>query len=190
MIKFARAVDGDARQVRKQFEDEVESSLDRNAELVARALFAVQGTSIYPDATFSLRVTYGQVRGFKDPWREVPAMTYLRGAFARHTGREPFVLPQSWLGAKGRLKLDLPFNFVSTLDIIGGNSGSPALNQDGQVVGVVFDGNLHSLGGAYYFDDALNRAVTVHSAGLLEALRVVYNAGTLAKELTAPPAVK
>ena len=191
MVKFARAVDSDARLVRKQYEDEVESNLDRNSELVAKALFAVQGTSIYPDATFSLRVTFGQVRGFKDPWREVPAMTYLRGAFERHTGREPFVLPASWLGAKQRLKLDTPFNFLSTLDIIGGNSGSPAINQDGQVVGVVFDGNLHSLGGAYYFDDTLNRAITVHSAGMLEALRVVYNATTLAKELTAaPPAHK
>ena len=185
MIKFALAVDGDARAIRKQFEDEVESAIDKNAELVAKALFAVQGTTIYPDATFSLRLTYGQVRGFKDPWREVAPITTLRGAFERHTGREPFILPQSWLGAKGRLKLDTPFNFASTLDIIGGNSGSPALNQEGQVVGVVFDGNLHSLGGAYYFDDTSNRALTVHSAGMLEALRVIYNAGTLAKELMA-----
>lgn len=188
MLKFARAVDDDARAVRKQFEDSAESAIDKNAELVAKALFAVQGTTIYPDATFSLRLTYGQVRGFKDPWRDVPAMTFLRGAFERHTGREPFILPQSWLNAKGRLKLDTPFNFASTLDIIGGNSGSPALNQQGQVVGVVFDGNLHSLGGAYYFDDTHNRALTVHSAGILEALRVIYNAGTLAKELMTAPA--
>ncbi len=191
MIKFARAVDEDARAIRKQYEDEVESAVDKNSELVAKALFTVQGSTIYPDATFSLRLTFGQVRGFKDPWREVPAVTTLRGAFERHTGREPFVLPQSWLGAKGRLKLDTPLNFASTLDIIGGNSGSPALNQSGQVVGVVFDGNLHSLGGAYYFDDAVNRAITVHSAGILETLRVIYNAITLAKELTtAPPARK
>jgi hypothetical protein len=112
-------------------------------------------------------------------------MTNLRGTFERHTGREPFVLPASWLAAKGRLKLDTPFNFLSTLDIIGGNSGSPAFGKDGRVVGVVFDGNLHSLGGAYYFDDAVNRSITVHSAGMLEALRVVYNAVTLVKELTA-----
>jgi hypothetical protein len=187
MIKFARAVDEASRKVRKQYEDEIESVIDKNAELVAQALFAVQGTSIYPDATASLRLTYGQVRGFADPWREVPAMTTLRGAFERHTGREPFILPQSWLAAKSRLKLDTPFNFVSTLDIIGGNSGSPAFGKDGQVVGVVFDGNLHSLGGAYYFDDAVNRSITVHSAGMLEALRVVYNAATLVKELTTKP---
>ncbi len=190
MIKFARAVDDDARAIRKQYEDEVESVVDKNAELVAKALFTVQGTTIYPDATFSLRLTFGQVRGFKDSWREVPAVTTLRGAFERHTGREPFVLPQSWLNAKGRLKLDTPLNFASTLDIIGGNSGSPALNQSGQVVGVVFDGNLHSLGGAYYFDDDVNRAITVHSAGILEALRVIYNAITLAKELTTAPAAR
>ncbi|MFO0577624.1 MAG: S46 family peptidase [Polyangia bacterium] len=190
MIKFARAVDADARAVRKRFEDEIESIETRATELVAQALFAVQGTSIYPDATFSLRLTYGTVKGYRDAFGEVPAMTKLRGAFERHTGREPFVLPQSWLLAKQRLKLDTPLNFVSTLDIIGGNSGSPALNKDGEVIGVLFDGNVQSLGCAFLYDDTANRAVAVHTGGLLEALRTIYGATALANELAPPVAAK
>ena len=190
MIKFARAVDADARAVRKRFEDEIESIETRATELVAQALFAVQGTSIYPDATFSLRLTYGTVKGYRDAFGEVPAMTKLRGAFDRHTGREPFVLPQSWLLAKPRLKLDTPLNFVSTLDIIGGNSGSPALNKDGEVVGVLFDGNVQSLGCAFLYDDTANRAVAVHTGGLLEALRTIYGATALANEMAPPVAAK
>ena len=119
-----------ARAIRKKYEDEVESVQTRRLEDLARARFAVYGTSIYPDATFSLRVTYGTVRGYKEGSTELSPITLLGGAFDRHTGREPFVLPPSWLAAKGRLKASTPLNFVSTLDIIGGNSGSPVLNRD------------------------------------------------------------
>ena len=183
MIRFARAVDGQSRLIRKLYQDNVESVVKKNSELVAQALFAVQGTSVYPDATFSLRVTYGTVRGYKDLGQELAPITLLGGAFDRHTGREPFVLPGSWLAAKGRLKPSTPLNFVSTLDIIGGNSGSPVLNRDAQVVGVVFDGNMQSLGGVFFYDDTANRAVSVHSAGLIESLKGIYNAQPLLKEL-------
>lgn len=145
MIRFAKAVDAQSRLIRRQYQDTVES-VEKKPELVAQALFAVQGTSVYPDATFSLRVTYGTVRGYKEAGTELSPITLLGGAFERHTGRDPFVLPGAWLAAKSRLKASTPLNFVSTLDIIGGNSGSPVLNRDAQVVGVIFDGNLQSLG--------------------------------------------
>lgn len=191
MIRFARSVDPDARAIRKRFEDEVESVENLKTELVAQALFAVQGTSVYPDATFSLRLTYGMVKGYRDAFGEIPAMTRLRGAYERHTGRDPFILPQTWVQAKSRIQLDTPFNFVSTLDIIGGNSGSPAINKDAELVGVVFDGNLQSLGCAFIYDDSTgsNRAVSVHSGGLVESLRAVYNATALVNEMV-PPAPK
>ena len=186
MLVFARLIDGEARRVRKQLEDEVESTQDKNGELIAKALFAVLGTSIYPDATFTLRLTYGTVKGYTDGGRAIAPMTYLGGAFERHSGREPFVLPQSWLAKKTSLRLDTPFDFVSTLDIIGGNSGSPVLDRQAQIVGLAFDGNLQSLGGSYYFDEASNRCVSVHAAGLLEALRVIYRTDRILKEIVAP----
>ena len=183
MIRFAKAVDAQSRMIRRQYQDNVESVEKKNSELVAQALFAVQGTSVYPDATFSLRVTYGTVRGYKDMGMELSPITLLGGAFERHTGREPFVLPASWLAAKSRLKGSTPLNFVSALDIVGGNSGSPVLNRDAQVVGTVFDGNLPSLGGTFFYDDTANRAVAVHTSGLFEALRGIYQAHPLVKEL-------
>lgn len=184
MLRFAKAVDLSARLLRRQYETAVETIEKRNAELVAQALFAVQGTAVYPDATFTLRMTYGTVRGYSDRGDERAAVTDLGGAFARHTGREPFVLPPSWLEQKAHLRSTLPLNFASTLDIVGGNSGSPVLDRNAQVVGVVFDGNLPSLGGAFFYDDLKNRAVAVHVAGLLELLRTVYRAHALLAELS------
>ena len=183
MILFAKAIDAESRAIRKQMEDEVDAIEDKNGELVARSLFAVLGTSIYPDATFTLRLTYGTVKGYNDGGRAVGPMTYFGGAFERHTGRDPFVLPQTWLNKKAALHPDTPYDFVSTLDIIGGNSGSPVLDRQAQIVGLAFDGNLQSLGGAYYFDEAVNRCVSLNSAGLLEALRVVYRTDRILKEM-------
>jgi hypothetical protein len=183
MIAFARRVDPDARAVRKRFEDEVESVIKRNAELLARARFEVQGTSTYPDATFTLRITYGQVKGYREDGREVKPITTFAGAFLRHTGRSPFELPKSWLQAKGKLDLATPFNLCTTNDIIGGNSGSPVINKAGQIVGLIFDGNIQSLGGDFGFDPAVNRAVAVHSEAILVALKRIYGAERLAKEL-------
>ncbi len=188
MIEFARAVDPDARMARKLYEDGPEAATKRNGELIARALFQVHGTNDYPDATFSLRLSYGQVKGWNENGRDVPPLTTLRGGFDRHTGQEPFALPKSWLAAEPQLNRDTPLNFVTNNDIIGGNSGSPVFNQNAEIIGLVFDGNIHSLGGEYGFDERVNRAVAVHSAGILEALAKIYGAQRLVRELRPEPA--
>jgi hypothetical protein len=161
----------------------VESTLIGGLEKLAKARFAVYGTSIYPDATFTLRLSYGSVKGWMENGKTVPPFTILGGAFERATGRDPFALPQSWLEAKPKLDLQTRFNFVSTNDIIGGNSGSPIINKDAELVGLIFDGNIHSLGGNYGFDDSLNRAVSVHSSAILQALEKIYGARRILDEL-------
>jgi hypothetical protein len=183
MIQLARKVDPDARATRKDFEDNIESVQKKNEGLIAKARFDVFGTSEYPDATFTPRVSYGQVRGWTEKGKPVPPMTTMAGAFERSTGKEPFALPASWLSAKPRLNLATPMNFCTTNDIIGGNSGSPVFNRDAEIIGLVFDGNIHSLGGEYGYDEALNRTVAVHSAALLEALGKIYGANRLIEEL-------
>ena len=141
------------------------------------------GTSIYPDATFTLRLSYGTVKGWKEGGNDVTPFTTLGGTFDHATGVAPFKLPESWLKAKSALKLSTPFNFVTTNDIIGGNSGSPMVNRKGELVGLLFDGNIHTLGGAFGFDQTVNRAVAVDSAAILEAMDRVYGAGNLIKEI-------
>ncbi len=183
MIALVRLIDADARKIRKQYEDEVEAPLKQGSELVARARFAALGTSVYPDATFTLRLSFGKVAGWEENGQRIAPFTTLGGAFDRATGRPPFELPKSWIAAKGKLKLTTPFNFSTTNDIIGGNSGSPVVNARGEVVGLIFDGNLPSLGGDYGFDERINRAVAVDSRALVEALRTVYGAGRLVEEL-------
>jgi len=183
MIRLALLIDADGRAIRKQFEDEVEAPEKRNSELIAQALFGEHGTSVYPDATFTPRLTFGAVKGWSESGRMINPFTDFAGLFARATGREPYVLPKSWLDAQSRIHAATPFNFVSTCDIIGGNSGSPVVGRDGNIVGLVFDGNIHSLGGNFWFDENLNRAVAVHSKGILEALWTVYGAERVVKEL-------
>jgi hypothetical protein len=183
MIELALRVDPDARAVRKSYEDGIESVLKRNDEIIAKARFEVQGTSTYPDATFTPRLSYGAVKGYEHDGKTVKPFTTLAGAFERDTGREPFALPKSWHDAKARLDLAMPFDFVTTNDIIGGNSGSPVVNKDAQIVGLIFDGNVHSLGGDYGFDPSVNRAIAVHSAGILEALSKVYAAERVVQEI-------
>lgn len=183
MIQFARLIDADARQIRKRYEDEVESVVERAQEDIAKARFAALGTSTYPDATFSLRVSYGQVKGFSHRGQSVAPFTTIAGAYRRATGQAPFALPRRWMKSKTALKLDTPMNFVSTNDIIGGNSGSPTFNKDRQIVGLVFDGNIYSLGGDYGFDETVNRTVSIDSRTIAEALRVVYGATALVKEI-------
>jgi hypothetical protein len=183
LIRLARLVDPDARAIRKRYEDAVEAPVKKNGELIAKASFAIQGTSTYPDATFTLRLSYGAVKGWQENGRTVRPTTTMVGAYDRATGRPPFDLPPSWLAARTKLGPRTPFNFVSTNDIIGGNSGSPVINKEGEVVGLVFDGNIHSLGGDYGFDESKNRAVSVHSAAILEALSKIYGAERLVKEL-------
>ena len=185
MLELARALDADARAARKRIETEVEGPLRQEQERLADARLAAYSERGYPDATFTPRVSYGSVAGFREDGVSVPPFTVMAGAFERHTGAEPFELPRSWLAAKGRLDLQTPMNFVTTNDIIGGNSGSPMVDRNGDIVGLVFDGNIHSLGGDYGFDESVNRTVAVHSAALIEALDKVYGAGRLVAEIGA-----
>lgn len=188
MIVFARKVDGAARAVRKQWEDEVESVLQKQGTRIAQARFAVEGRGTYPDATFTLRLSYGTVKGWEQDGRAISPYTTIGGAFERATGYAPFALPRAWLGAKKRLDLATPMNLVSDNDIVGGNSGSPLVNAKGEVVGLIFDGNFQSLGGDYWFDDSVNRAVSVDSRALLESLEKVYGQKRLLEELRPAPA--
>jgi hypothetical protein len=152
--------------------------------------FALLGTETYPDATFTLRLAFGLVKDYRENGQQVPAWTTLAGAYRRaadHDGQEPFALPKSWLDHKDRLNLDTPMNFVLTADIIGGNSGSPVVNRAGELVGIIFDGNLQSLVWDYAYTADEGRAVAVHGSAILEALRKIYDAGFLADELTGNP---
>jgi hypothetical protein len=185
LIKLALAIEPEARRLRTKFDNEIDAPLRKNGELLARARFEIEGTKTYPDATFTLRLSYGQVKGWKEAGQDVDPITRFGGAFDRATGRAPFDLPPTWLASKGKLDLQTPFNFCSTNDIIGGNSGSPVLNQAGELVGLVFDGNIHSLGGDYGFDETVNRTIAVHSEGLLQAMAKIYGADRVVNELRA-----
>jgi len=150
------------------------------------ARFAVYGTALYPDATFTLRLAFGTVKGYEAGTTAVAPKTTLHGLYERNAAFDnahPFDLPQRWLDKKGELNLNTAYNFVCTADIIGGNSGSPILNRAGEVVGLVFDGNIESLPGNYWFDERVNRCVGVHTAGMTEAMVKVYGEVELANEL-------
>ncbi len=182
-IKLELAIDPAARAIRTRYEKEVESVQQKNSELIAQARFSQQGTSAYPDATFTLRMSYGEVKGWKEGDRQIPPFTTMGGAFERDTGAYPFALPVSWHAARNKLNLEQHYDLVSTNDIIGGNSGSPMINRNGEIVGLIFDGNIHSLGGAFWYDPVLNRAVAVDSGAILEALDKVYGGSGLKKEM-------
>ena len=188
MIAFVASIDADARRARKAWEDEVDSPQKLGYADIAAARFAALGDSVYPDATFTLRMSYGTVQGWTSETSErVPAFTTIGGTFDRakeRAGEAGFELPQSWLDARAQLNTATPFNFVSTNDIIGGNSGSPIVDVDGEIVGLIFDGNLDSLAGDVVFEITRNRAVSVDARGMLEAMRVVYGAGVLVDEMT------
>ncbi|HYP14522.1 MAG TPA: S46 family peptidase, partial [Bryobacteraceae bacterium] len=187
MIQLVALVDPYARKVRSAFEEKVDEPLKQAYAKIAQARFAAYGSSVYPDATFTLRLSYGQVKGYTDNGQPVPAQTTFAGLYARaadHKFREPFDLPQRWKDNRTKLDLNTPYNFVTTNDIIGGNSGSPIVNRNNEIVGIIFDGNIQSLVLDYLYTDEQSRALSVHSAGILEALRKVYNATGLAGELT------
>ena len=153
---------------------------------ISEAKFAIQGDSVYPDATFTLRLAFGQVKGYDEDGVAVKANTEIGGAFdleAKHNSTDPWILPKSWHEAESRIDLKTPLNFVCTADIIGGNSGSPVVDRNGALVGVIFDGNIHSLTADYYYSADPSRAVAVHIAGVLEALRSIYNASNLAEQI-------
>jgi len=186
MIRLARDVDPEARAVRKVFEDNIQAPVRIATEKIARARFAIFGTGVYPDATFTLRLNFGAVQGWNENGTMVEPFTRLERAFERATGKDPFRIPASWEAAKPRLDMQTPFNFSTNNDIVGGNSGSAMINARGEVVGLAFDGNIHSISGAYWFDAAQNRTIGVHPAIIREALSKVYDAQDLLKELQAP----
>jgi V8-like Glu-specific endopeptidase len=183
MIALARAVDAEARALRKVYEDEVEGPEEHAQQSIAEARFAAYGTSIYPDATFTLRLSYGAVQSWMEAGKRVEPFTSLTRLFERATGAPPFAVPKSWLDAKPRLDMKTRANFVTNNDIVGGNSGSPMVNAKGEIVGLVFDGNIHSISGSYWFDAEKNRTVAVHPEFIRTALADVYDAPALAKEL-------
>jgi hypothetical protein len=186
MIKLARAVDPESRALRKRYETEVQSVERVNYARIAQALFAVEGTKMYPDATFTLRLSYGAVKGYEESGKFVKPFTVFSGLYARaasHGNKFPFEIPQSWMEKKSSLNLNTPFNLVSTNDIIGGNSGSPVINRNAELVGLIFDGNIQSLVGDYIYDESQNRAVSVDSRAMMEALSKVYGASALVEEL-------
>jgi hypothetical protein len=187
MIQLAILVDPASRELRTAYETKVDEPMKQAYAKIAKAKFAVEGDSVYPDATFTLRLAFGTVKGYQESTGEtVPPLTTLGGTFKHadsHGNVEPFKLPKNWHDAKGSLNADTPFNFVSTADIIGGNSGSPVVNRAGECVGIIFDGNIHSLVLDFAYTDERARATSVHSAAITECLRKIYNAGALADEL-------
>jgi hypothetical protein len=185
-IQLAKMVDAESRAVRKQWETQVEEPLKQAYADVAKVKFAADGDKTYPDATFTLRLSYGTVKGYKEGGKDVPFTTQIGGAFERSAAfknQYPFNLPESWVAKKEKLDLKTPFNFVHTNDIIGGNSGSPVVNRAGEFVGIVFDGNIQSLAWNYAFDMEEARSTSVDAAAILEALRKVYEAEALVNEL-------
>jgi hypothetical protein len=193
LIVLMRELDGESRALRKRFDDEVDAVVRNYGSAVAKIRFASLGTSTYPDATFTLRLSYGTVRGFTDNGAgtalngaRVPYYTTIGGAYehaARHHNQDPYRLPESWMKAKTKVRAKTPLNIVETADIIGGNSGSPVVNLAGEVVGIIFDGNIQSLPWNFVYDDAIGRSIHVDSRGILEAVRHIYGAGSLADEL-------
>jgi hypothetical protein len=183
MIAFARLIDPEARAVRADMEDNVQAPLAKNSGLIAQARFKLYGPSADPDATFTLRLSYGSVKGYEQAGKTVAPFTTFAGAFDRATGAPPFKLPQSWIDAKPHLDLNQKLNLCTTNDIIGGNSGSPVINRNAEIVGLIFDGNIQSLGGNFGYDGAVNRAVAVDSGAIRAALDKIYHADRLVKEL-------
>ncbi|MBI2825032.1 MAG: S46 family peptidase [Planctomycetia bacterium] len=186
MIRLAKLADKPARKVRRTYEEQVDEPQRQAYGKIAQARFAIYGDSVYPDATFTLRLAYGTVAGYQEAGQTMPPWTTIGGAYEHsreHGGKDPFELPESWIKHKGDLNLATPFNFVSTADIIGGNSGSPVINRQGEVVGIIFDGNIQSLVLDFIYTRDQARATSVHSASIAEALRKVYGASELADEL-------
>jgi V8-like Glu-specific endopeptidase len=190
MIVLAREIDDDARALRKVYENEVQTPEQRAQQSIAAARFAVYGTSVYPDATFTLRLSYGAVKGWTEAGKPVQPFTRLSTLYERATGAAPFALPKPWVDGKSKLDMNTAVNFVTTNDIVGGNSGSPVVNARGAIVGLIFDGNIHSISGTYWFDEQTNRAVAVHPAFIKTAMEQVYRAPALVRELEGGPAAR
>ncbi|HUR54523.1 MAG TPA: S46 family peptidase, partial [Gemmataceae bacterium] len=187
MILLAKAIDAEARNLRTRYENEVEEPERQAYAALAELRFKALGASVAPDATFTLRLAFGTVQGYEVGGEKLPFHTTFGGAFEKSTllgGKEPFDLPKRWLDNKSKLDLATPFNFVSTADTIGGNSGSPVLNRAGELVGINFDRNRHGLVRNFVYTDVQARHIAVHSRAVLEALRKLYPASPLVNELT------
>jgi len=187
LIVLMREIEPEASALHQRNEDEVESVLRRNGGDIAKALFAKDGFNLPPDATFTLRLSYGVVEGYNLKGKNIPWFTTMGGAYenaARNGSRPPYQLPESWLKYQGAINLKTPFNIISTPDIIGGNSGSPVINISGEVVGIIFDGNIESLPWNFEYSDSVGRSIEVDSRAILESLRTIYHADALASELT------
>jgi hypothetical protein len=185
LVELARTIDGEARRLRTEAEERDEVRRQAHAE-IARARFALLGAEAAPDATGTLRLSFGTVKGYEADGQSVPAFTRIAGLYERATGQggiPPFDLPPRWAKHRKKLNLDTPFNFVTTADIIGGNSGSPTFDREGRPVGLIFDGNLPSLALDFAFEDRQARALSVDARAIVEALRQVYDARFLADEL-------
>lgn len=192
-IELARLVDPRARELRTKYDNEV-LAVERDAYgKIAQSVFATQGDAAYPDGTFTLRLSFGQVKGYLENGKPVTPFTEIRGLYVRgdqHKQQPPYKIVDSWMKARAAVNPTTPFNFVSTNDIVGGNSGSPVINAKGELVGLIFDGNIQSLPGYFVYDASVNRAVSVDARGMLEALRAVYKANWIADELAGGSAVK
>ena len=189
LIVMMRTVEPDAVAVHTRSEDEVDSVLRKNAGTLAKIRFAQGGLSVPPDATFTLRLSYGAVKGYEENGKHIPWFTTMGGAFdhaAVHANKPPYELPASWMKAKSSLDLKTVYDTASTPDIIGGNSGSPVINKNAEVVGIIFDGNIQSLPWNFVYDDVQGRSVATDSRAIVEALRKIYHADALATELAGP----
>jgi hypothetical protein len=184
MMRLARILDGPARELRKRHEDRLTAVVSSSGAKIAQARFVLRGTAEYPDATGTLRLSYGVVKGYRNEWGQwVPYAMDFGGLYSHATGEEPFKLPQRWLEARAALSLKTPLNFVSTADIIGGNSGSPTVNAKGEVIGIIFDSNIEALPNRFQYSETTARAVHVAGQGIIEALRKIYRAQRVLEEL-------
>jgi len=183
MIVYARSIDANDRAIQRRFDAEVDAPLTAAAAKLADARFAAYGDTVYPDATFTLRISYGKVAGWMERGQMVPTRTTMGGTFERATGSYPFDLPPAFVANRAKIDGKTTYDFVTTNDIIGGNSGSPVVDRQGRVIGAAFDGNIHSLGGNYGYDGTINRTVVVSTAAVQEALEKIYPAPKLVAEL-------
>ncbi len=186
VIQLVRAIDPESRSLRREMEDKVKSIEARCGERIARMRFALHGSTVYPDATFTPRLSFGTVQGFETGGYNMPWKTTFHGLYERASafdGEMPYELSPAFARAAQKIRRDVPYNFVCTADIIGGNSGSPVVNARGELVGLVFDGNIQMLGNRFVYDDSVSRTVAVHAGGMLEAMHAAYGADALAKEI-------